>query len=54
MGGRDALKAALIQATERWMTLRGEGESAACPVAFDAEDVHETMGDKLFEVLQDY
>jgi len=41
-----ALKVALIQATENWETLTGGG--APCPVAFDDEDVRETM--KLDEV----
>ena len=53
------LKLALIQATERWKTLTGE--SAPCPVIFDAEDARKTMelneeqrkADNAFEVLQD-
>jgi len=36
-----ALKVALIEAVENWETLTGGG--APCPVAFDAEDVRETM-----------
>ena len=36
-----ALKVALIEATKNWETLTGE--SAPCPVVFDAEDVRETM-----------
>jgi hypothetical protein len=52
------LKAALIQATERWEMLTGG--DAPCPVVFDAEDVRETAelnevqrkADKAFEVWQ--
>ncbi|KAI5120426.1 hypothetical protein M0805_006925 [Coniferiporia weirii] len=55
------LKVALIEATERWETLTGEGGAAPCPVVFDAEDVRETMklnekqeeADKSFEIWQD-
>ncbi|THH18002.1 hypothetical protein EW146_g2913 [Bondarzewia mesenterica] len=36
-----ALKAALIEAAEKWETLTGGG--APCPVVFDAEEVRETM-----------
>ncbi|TBU29340.1 protein kinase subdomain-containing protein PKL/CAK/Fmp29 [Dichomitus squalens] len=44
-----ALKVDLIEATENWETLTGGG--APCPVAFEAEDVRETM--KLDEEQRD-
>ncbi|KAF9811121.1 hypothetical protein IEO21_06639 [Rhodonia placenta] len=43
------LKAALIRATETWETLAGD--DAPCPIAFDAEDVCETM--KLHGALEE-
>ncbi|KAG6328179.1 hypothetical protein ID866_10910 [Astraeus odoratus] len=52
------LKAALIEATQMWRALTGK--DTPCPVAFDADDVRETMelekvqayADKGFNVLQ--
>ncbi|RPD68468.1 protein kinase subdomain-containing protein PKL CAK Fmp29 [Lentinus tigrinus ALCF2SS1-7] len=35
------LKLALVQATEHWETLAGEG--VPCPIAFDSDDARETM-----------
>ena len=43
------LKVALVQATQHWETLAGEGVPR--PIAFDSEDVRETM--KLLEVQRE-
>jgi hypothetical protein len=42
-----ALKVALIDATEKWERLTGEGKP--CPIVFDAEDIRETRKLDVFQ-----
>ncbi|KAJ4464880.1 protein kinase subdomain-containing protein PKL/CAK/Fmp29 [Lentinula edodes] len=49
-GETHTLKTALIEATEVWARLVGQGEAVPCPVVFDPEDLRQTK--ELSEKLQ--